>query len=416
MKTTRLTIAAFSLVGILLAAAPGQPTPVPDGNAKAAASAVAQANNAFALDLYANLREQPGNLFLSPHSIHVALAMTSAGARGQTAQQMANVLHFTLPQDKLPGAFAGLIKDLNTGGKIGDRELYKLVVANALWAQKDYPFHADFQNVVSANYGAALGRVDFINATEDARLEINRWVEKQTNDKIKDLLQPGVLTPLTRLVLTNAIYFKSNWANQFPKFATRDAPFHVTSDKTTQVKMMHQAERFAYLEADGLQAVELPYIGNRLSMVVLLPAKVDALGELEKTLTGAKLTEWVGGLKARRVQLALPRFTFSSQFSLSRTLQSLGMTDAFSPAAADLSGIATVDKLFIQAVIHKAFVDVNEEGTEAAAATAVAIGVKAILEPDQPVVFTADHPFLFVIRHRDSGTILFLGRVVNPAA
>jgi serpin B len=408
MRTTRLTIAAFSLVGILLAPAPGQPTPVPDGNAKAAPPTVAYANNAFALDLYASLRQRQGNLFFSPHSIHVALGMTYAGARGPTARQMASVLHLTIPQDKLHAAFAALIKDLNTGGKIGDRELYKLVVANALWAQNGYPFHADFQNVVSANYRAALRQVDFINATEDARLEINRWVEKQTNDKIKNLLPTGVLTPLTRLVLTNAIYFKSSWANQFPKFATRDAPFHVTSDKTTQVKMMRQAERFGYFEADDLQAVELPYI-------VLLPRNADGLADLEKNLTGAKLADWVGGLKARRAQLALPRFTFSSQFSLSKTLQSLGMTDAFSPDAADLSGIATVEKLFIQAVIHKAFVDVNEEGTEAAAATAVAIGVGAMLEPDKPVVFTADHPFLFVIRHRDSGAILFIGRVVNPA-
>lgn len=373
--------------------------------------AVVKGNTAFALNLYGQLREEPGNLFLSPYSISSALAMTYAGARGRTAEQMAASLRFMLPNEQLHPTFGGLTKGLNEAGKTGD---FELAVANALWGQKGEKWLPAFLALNREHYGAGLNEVDFIRATEEARLTINAWVEKETREKIKDLLKPGVLTRDTRLVLTNAIYFKGLWLAQFKKEATKDAPFHVTSDKTTTVPMMNQTGSFKYLRGDGFKALELPYHGDRLSMVVFLPEEVDGLADFEKTLTAENLAKWLPRLrKTPNVVVGLPKFTVTAEFSLSKVLKTLGMTDAFTDGVADFSGMDGTKNLFISAVIHKAFVDVNEEGTEAAAATAVVVGVTSVVEPP---VFRADHPFLFLIRDTVSGSILFLGRVVNPRA
>lgn len=405
MKTTAIVltlIAAMGFSGVVDAAA---------GESRA----IASGNNDFAFDLYGKLAGESGNLFFSPYSVDTALAMAYAGARGNTADQMAQVLHFSMPREKLSAAFGEMIKDLNSGGSRNGREIYKLIVANAMWGQKGYPFDEKYQNLLREVYDAGLMQVDFEKAAEQARQEINQWVEKQTNGKIKDLLGPDAIKPLTRLILTNAIYFKSAWQQDFPKGATKDAPFQLGGGQTKTVPLMSQQKRFRYFEDEQVQVLELPYQQGVLNMTVILPKKVDGLADLEKTLTQQNVNKWLDGMNSRLVQVFLPKFKIEAQFKLSETLKAMGMTDAFSDAKADFSGIASVERMYIFDVIHKAFVDVNEEGTEAAAATAVIMGVKSAMpRPEQPVIFRADHPFVFAIRHRESGAILFLGRFVKP--
>ncbi|MHC4623630.1 MAG: serpin family protein [Planctomycetota bacterium] len=401
-----------------------KPTP----KKKPAEDIVVEGNNRFALEMYARLREAEGNLFFSPHSISTALAMVYAGARGRTEVQMAEVLHFptmlgaidpatngpspkpaACDNEQFHSAFGAIIRDLNTRGEKGS---YELVVANALWGQKGHRFLKEFLKLINENYDGALNEVDFITATEAARRTINAWVEKQTKDKIVDLIQPGVLDRTTRLVLTNAVYFKGNWASRFKKESTKEAPFTLLDTKKVNVPMMNQTSDFRYMEAPHFQALELPYIDNELSMIILLPKKLDGLNEFEKKLTIEALSEWLTKLRKREVIVSVPKFKMTSQFALARTLGSMGMTDAFTPRA-DFSGISGNRNLFISAVIHKAYVDVNEEGTEAAAATAVGIKLTSI-GPRQTPVFRADHPFIFLIRDNHSGSILFIGRITNP--
>ncbi len=370
--------------------------------------ALVKGNTQFALELYAKLRTEEGNLFLSPYSISSALAMTHAGARGQTADEMTKTLHFDQVGANLHPTFGALIKEINGAGD--KKRGYQLNTANALWGQKSYPFQAPFLKLTRDSYGAGLNEVDFIGASEAARETINAWVEKETRDKIKDLLKPGVLTSDTRLVLTNAIYFKGDWASQFKKDATREEPFFVGADKQVKAAFMHQKGTFKYLETGEFQALEMPYVGKEVSMVVLLPRKRTGLAALEKSLTADTLAGWGRGLRPLEVQVAFPKFKVTAEFKLKQTLSAMGMPTAFT-GGADLSGIATKEGLRIADVIHKAFVEVNEEGTEAAAATAV------IVEPESVKIipeFRADHPFLFLIRDTRSDSILFLGRLSEP--
>ena len=376
------------------------------------ATALVTGNNTFALDLYGALRKQEGNLFLSPFSISTALAMTYAGARGNTAAQMEQALHFEVKREHLHQAFAQLIEQLGAQAREGG---YQLSVANALWGQQGAGFLEEFLNLTEKHYGAGLRQVDFAGAAEAARRTINAWVEKETQGKIKDLLQPGVLGALTRLVLTNAIYFKGTWASQFEEGATREEPFTLATGQQVKVPMMNKTEKFGYTEAEDFQALELPYAGDDLSMVVFLPRTVDGLPALEEKLSLENLERWLGGLRRRQVQVSLPRFTMTSQFGLQEVLKSLGITDAFSLPPADFSGMNGRTDLFISAVVHKAFVDVNEEGTEAAAATAV-VAVTSAARPEPVPVFRADHPFIFLIRDTRSGSVLFMGRFMNPKA
>ncbi len=387
---------------------------------------VARGSNDFAMHLYARLANQEGNLFFSPNSIHTALTMTYAGARGRTEFQMREVLQLFPPHltQQMHPAYAKLIKQLNTKGK---KSRYQLSVANRLWGQKGYPWRKEFLDLTRTNYGAGLREVDFVKATEAARKTINIWVEKQTQQKIKDLLQKGDVNKATVLVLTNAIYFKGDWASKFKKEQTKDTRFSVPIKivkghtfmrprvyKTVSVPMMNQKGKFGYMETGDFQALELPYAGEELSMVIFLPrrlAQMDGLKDFEKLLTSKNLSKWLPKLRKREVIVSIPKFKMTCRFKLNEVLKSMGMADAFSPAA-DFSGMATMEKIWISDVIHKAFVDVNEEGTEAAAATAVIMG-KGI---SRPSVFRADHPFVFMIRHRATGSILFMGRVVNPKA
>ena len=369
---------------------------------------VVQGNNQFAIDIYARLRQQPGNLFLSPYSLSTALAMTYAGARGETAEQMAKVLHFDVTPDRLHPAFEALIRQVNEN----KGRPYRLSVANALWGQEGDPFLPEFLRLLADRYGAGLRRVDF-HFTEQARRTINAWVEEQTEGKIKDLLKPPNLLPVTSLVLTNAIYFKGDWASPFPKGATTDETFTVTGDDRVSVPMMHRVGHFNYLDGGGFQALELPYAGDTLSMVVLLPKRVDGLTEFEGGLSAKGLADWLARLRPRRVDVALPRFRIEARFELQKVLPAMGMPAAFG-GKADFSGINGMRDLFISAVIHQAYGDVNEEGTEAAAATAVVMGRGAAARPEPIVSFRADHPFVFLIRDIRTKSILFFGRVTNP--
>jgi serpin B len=371
-------------------------------------SAVVNGKNEFAFDLYGRLRTGDGNLFFSPSSVSTALAMTYLGARGDTAEEMAKVMHFGLPPDKLAPAYAAFLKELNGGGR---KRGYQLSMANALWGQKGEGFKDDFLKLTRDNFGAGLNQVDFKGASEAARQEINAWVEKQTQDKIKDLLKEGTVDPTTRLVLTNAIYFKGDWNSRFKKDLTRDQPFEDGKGNKVNAPLMHQVAKFNYADGGTVQLLEMPYVGKELSMVVLLPKKPDGLGELEKSLTADQLTGWLGKLHEEEVEVTLPRFKTTSEFRLNDQLTALGMKKAFVAGQADFSGMNGKDDLYIGFVVHKAFVDVNEEGTEAAAATGV--GVKRLSLPVRPV-FRADHPFVFLIRDTRNGSILFLGRLVDP--
>lgn len=373
---------------------------------------VVKGNTTFALDLYSKLKKEEDNLFFSPHSISTAIAMTYAGARGNTEKQMAKVFHFTLDQKELHPVFASIEAGLNAIQKKGN---VQLSVANALWPQKDYVFLKDYLTLTKKYYGVSITPVDYKKAAEMARIAINEWVEQETNNKIKDLIAKGVLNASVRLVLTNAIYFKGYWASQFDEKRTKEAPFHLLSGESIQVPMMNHKEKYGYAEHEDFQILELPYVGDELSMLVLLPKKVDGLKELEEELTVDTLEKWTRNISNNEVQVFLPKFKMDSQFDLSEVLASLGMPDAFIMGKANFSGMDGTRNLFISAVIHKAFIAVDEQGTEAAAATAVSM-VFASVDQAPPPIFRADHPFLFIIRDNLTGSILFIGRIVNPTA
>ena len=366
-------------------------------------------NTAFACELYAKLKGAgDANVFFSPYSISTALAMTSAGARGETDAQMVKALHFEPDPAKRHAAFAAMEANLNAVQKKGE---VKLSVANSLWPQKGHPLLESFFDLTRKCYGASVTPLDF-RELEPARKTINTWVEDKTNQKIKDLIPSGTLDAMTRLVLVNAIYFKGKWSSPFKAEVTRDAPFRLPSGQTVQAPLMFQKEHFHYGANDDLQVLEMPYAGDDLSMLVLLPKKADALAALENNLTAANLAKWTQEMGSPEVMVYLPKFKMTCRFGLNNTLRAMGMTDAFAPGKADFSGMDGGRDLFISAALHKAFVEVNEQGTEAAAATGVAMRMTAL--PMRPIEFRADHPFLFLIREKSTGSILFIGRVTNP--
>ncbi|HMQ16232.1 MAG TPA: serpin family protein, partial [Phycisphaerae bacterium] len=359
--------------------------------------------------LYARLRGEEGNVFFSPVSISTALGMTYAGARGDTAREMARTLRFNLPPDRLHAAFSGVMARLRPPA---DQPRVQLHVANALWPDRKYAFLPEFFSLVETHYGAATQGVDFAGATEEARQTINAWVAQRTANLITELLKRGDLDGLTVLVLTNAIYFKADWLTQFDPKDTREGDFHVAAGKHVRAPLMSLTSRLPYAELDGAQALELPYVGEKLSMLLLLPRERGGLAALEKTLSLTLIVKIAGELAPRRVQVTLPRFKTRFRTDLAEVLPAMGMPSAFSPRSADFSGLDGSRSLFIGKVIHEACLDVNEEGSEAAAATAVVM-TRTAIEP--AAEFRADHPFLLLIRERESGAILFLGRLVNPA-
>jgi serpin B len=366
----------------------------------------AEANNAFGFDLFKKMAEGSAgkNVFLSPYSLSAALSMTYGGAREKTAEEMAMVLHYGVSGEKVHQDFSEMTSAVLKSGKEGCR----LHVANALWGQDRDGFKKNFLDLIENYYQGGFHAVDFAGQTEQTRETINQWIEKNTADKIRNLLVPGDIGPDTQMVLTNAIYFKGNWASQFEKDRTQKRPFQISPEKSVEIEMMAHKGPFLYNEtADGLQVLELLYQGEEMSMVILLPE--NGIEDLLKTIQSATFEQWVSGLDRKEVDIFIPKFKFESRSSLKSTLQSLGMREAFE-GNADFSGMTGGKGLSISEVIHQANVEINEEGTEAAAATAVIMG-KSI---SMPLVFKADHPFIFVIRHRPTNTILFMGSMMEP--
>jgi serpin B len=378
---------------------------------------VITANNQLAIGLYHQMSASGGNLFFSPYSIHKTLAMVYAGARNDTATEMAAVLHCTLGQERQHPAFREARQLLNqrSGGLFRGSHDVQLYLSANLWGQHGYGFQKAYLDLIQDCYGAGLQEVDF-TAPEPARKTINAWVDEQTRHKIEELFPSGAITGSTRLVLASAIYFKGDWIHPFQKNQTHDEAFWRTATDQAPVAMMNQTGMFDYFENDHLQVLQMSYEGEKLALVVLLPKARDGLAHLEKTLTAETLATWTDQLRPQKVAVSLPRYKLTAASALEGPLTALGMKKAFKPGEADLSGMnGGREPLFIGAVVHKAFVDVNEEGTEAAAATGVAVPTMAMPTASAVPVFRADHPFLFAIRDVRAGMILFLGRMVQPS-
>jgi serpin B len=438
MRTTRLASTLLALaLALALAACNGRanPGPQPDdgthgtvlqssksrdtapGVPSGDLQALVAGNSDFAFDMYHQIRQtNEGNLFFSPQSISQALAMTWAGARGANETQMAEVLSFSLSQEKLHPAFNALDLTLASRGQGAqgmDGQGFRLRLVNAIWGQQGYGFLESFLDALAVNYGAGLRLLDFLADPDAARLVINDWVEQQTEGKIKDLLEPGTVTGDTRLVLTNAIYFNAQWKEVFPKENTQDGQFNLLDGSRVTVPTMANYTEYGYAAGDGYQAVELPYDGDELAMLVVVP-DAGRFAEVEASLDGAAVAGLAAALETKGLTVTLPKWTVDTKLSVKDQLQGLGMTDAFAPPTADFTGInGGVEPLWISDVIHQAHVLVNEYGTEAAAATAVVMVGGSM--PD-PLRVDVDRPFIYVIRDRPTGTILFVGRILNPAA
>jgi len=377
------------------------------------AESAANACNGFAMDLYARLAHHDGNLCISPYCISSALDMAAAGAAGQTRQQMLSVLHWTDPPAELPNAAATLAAAMKDDAKRTDAA--QLQIANSLFGQTGFAYHQDFLDLLSRQYNAALQALDFAGHPRESAEKINHWAAKQTHDRIKQIIDPSSLPPTTRLVLVNAVYFKAEWMEKFEKHATADEPFFIGGKDSTNVSTMRQTHAFNYFENDAMQAMEMPYRGG-CSMLVLLPRTHDGLPALEKSLTADSLTSWLKQMRPQLLQVHLPRFQNQGSFELQAPLAELGMTDAFDPAKADFSAMTSAQKLMIDQVIHKTFIKLDEAGTEAAAVTAITVRAAAAMRrnPPEPIVFRVDHPFLYLLRHQATGTILFMGRIIDP--
>ena len=371
---------------------------------------VIEANNRFAINLYSQYKSEEGNIFFSPFSISTAMAMVYEGAEGKTAKEIKSVFGFPNYDNSRRDQYSNRLSEINKK----DKE-YALKTANALWAQQDFHFLDEYLTTVEKYYGGKTTNLDFKNEPDTSRLIINNWVEDKTNNKIKDLFPEGSIDYRTRLVLTNAIYFKAEWLIQFDADKTSDENFRVNPDKSIKVPMMQptsQKSTFNYTQNKDLQILEMPYAGEDLSMLILLPLD-DDIEALENSFTIEKLTEWKKSLRKRRVKIYIPKFKFETKYFMKNTLSDLGMPTAFTNSA-DFSGMTGTNELKIDKVIHQAFIEVNEEGTEAAAATGISMAMmKTSRKPPTPI-FKADHPFIFIIQQNETGNILFMGRVSNP--
>jgi len=415
-KILLIVLLAIAVAGAATAAVlflfPYQPDQPPKADSSSSTTqgiqGVVNANNKFAFDLYSQLNKtEKGNLFYSPYSISAALAMTYEGAKGQTANEMKSVFHFPESNILRPN-FAAIYNDINAGAKD-----YELKTGNALWVQQNFPLLSDFTSTVEKYYGGKAANLDFVKENEKSRQTINSFIEQQTNNKIKDLIPAGVLDAMTRLVLTNAIYFKGTWQWEFDTSDTRNEDFKITPENTVKVSMMNMDPKkatFNYANTEDAQILELPYKGDKISMLVILPKK--DLVSIESSLTADKLNEYKSQMKETKLDsISLPKFEFDTKYFMKDTLSALGMPTAFSATAADFSGMTGIKNLYIGAVIHQAYVKVDEKGTEAAGATAVVMMENAIMPSN---VFRADHPFIFAIQDKNTGSILFLGKVIDP--
>ncbi|MBU1200928.1 MAG: serpin family protein [Nanoarchaeota archaeon] len=412
MNKNFVIIGLIAVLSILLFGCEKQVEMNDVGSTLEGVNSVVNANNQFAFDLYSQYKSGEENIFFSPYSISAAFAMTYEGARDDTADEIQKVFYLQKDDTMRRSSFAKIYNDINKGNKD-----YKLSTANALWAQKDYAFLDEYFEVIGQHYGGKVTNLDFVGKTEESRQTINRWVEDETNDKIKDLIPVGALDSMTRLVLTNAIYFKGDWTKQFEKKNTRDEDFRVNQGLIVKAPMMSltgKEAKFNYTETDDVQVLEMAYKGGDLSMIVILP-KTDDLEIIEESIDATKVVEWKGLLREQRVDVYFPKFKFETTYSMAETLANMGMPTAFTDSA-DFSGMTGKKDLMISKVIHKAFVEVDEKGTEAAAATAIIMQVTSIQNPTPIPIFRADHPFIFLIQDKATGEILFLGRVSDPNA
>jgi serpin B len=368
----------------------------------------AQGSAALALKMYQQVRGTPGNLFFSPHSVNICMAMLYAGARGDTESQMAGALEFRLPQARLHPFFNRLDLELNSRGR--DAKEFRLDILNATFGQAGYTFLAPYLDTLAINYGAGLNLLDFAADPEGSRRQINDWVENRTERRIKDLLPDDAITSFTRLVLANAIFFKAAWLKKFKQDNTVDADFDTGSGTVTVPTMVETMDDASYARDSGYQAAAIPYDGQELSMVIILPDR-GTLASFEKALDAAKLAEILGRLQSTAVHLSLPRFKIDYKLELVQVLKALGMVDAFSMKA-DFSGINGKRDLYVSGAFHKAFIEVDETGTEAAAATAAVVTLKGSVAGE---TLKADRPFIFLIRDDETGAVLFIGRVVDPS-
>lgn len=391
--THHLTLAIpFLLAGVLLAS-----------------SDVTPGMNRFAAAAYRQLAQNNGNLILSPFSISTALSMLLDGARGQTAAGIATALEQSSPGPEYHAAVASLAAELTKQANSGGNQL---AIANGLWVQQGFALQAEFEQTIQKLYQAPLTPLDFHAHADQARQEINSWTAQHTNDRIPELLAPRSIDAATRLVLTSAIYFYGKWRSPFDPKDTRAEPFQLGGGGTVDAKFMHQKADFLYGETPEAQILEMKYQGTPLAFDILLPKTNGGLAELEQSIKPDTLSAWFGALRSAKVEAAIPKFRAESSFSLMDMLSRMGMADAFSRTA-DFSGIDGRRDLFVGSVVHKAFVEVSEEGTEAAAATGIAVHALAMRRPEQ-IVFRADHPFAFFIRDTTSGVILFEGRLTQP--
>jgi serpin B len=388
---------------------------IPINTSQTDSEVLVDGNNAFAFYLYQTLSQEEGNLFFSPYSISEALTMAYAGARGDTEKDMAEVLNFNLPQERLHPAFNATDLQLEERSQVlGDKEGFQLNVVNAIWGQQGYHFLDEYLDVLTQYYGAGLRLVDFISETEQSRIAINQWVSDQTEGKIKDLIPQGTINKITRLVLTNAVYFNANWQYPFDTRNTAAGLFYLLDGSCVTVPMMRQSDSFGYTEGANYQAVELLYEGRETSMVILLPA-AGQFDNFEESLDADLVEDIIIDLEKRRVALKMPMFEYESSFQLNQALSTMGMGVAFTTQA-DFSGMnGGYEPLWISDVLHKAFISVNESGTEAAAASAITMPPSAT-SPPQPKELTIDRPFIFLIRDIPTGSTIFIGRVLNPTA
>jgi serpin B len=397
-----IALVVFIVLLIIMSGGPSVKVAEPD--------AVVEANNRFAFDIYSKYKSEKGNVFYSPYSIFSVLAMCHEGARKKTAEEIAGVLNYPEDSEEIRTSYLGLYGYINKAGR-----KYTLNAANALWAHNEYKFINKYFALIRKYFRGRAENLDFTGKPEESRLTINNWVEEKTNGKIEDLIPKGYIDAMTRLVITNAIYFKGLWLEKFGEEDTKEEDFFIEPGNSVRVPMMRlsgfEAKTFNYAETDTLQILELPYEGEEISMLVILPKEND-LSAVEDSLSTGQLSRLKGMLSPVKVEVYLPRFKFETKYFMAKDLKAMGMSTAFS-AKADFSGMSASGDLYISEVIHQAYVEVNEEGAEAAAATAGIIA-KTALPVSAGNIFRADHPFIFIIQDTDTGCVLFLGRVRKP--
>jgi serpin B len=383
--------------------------------------ALSQGNTAFAMALYDHVRDTQENLIFSPLSISLALSMTLAGAETSTEEAMMNALHLPAPESSVHEAFNALLLSMAQSeenvAEESEGDPFQLNIANSIWGQSGFGFNQSFLDTLALQYGAGIYSVDFKSAPEEARGAINEWISEETEQKISNLIPPDGINPMTRLVLANAIYFNGSWYKPFNENGTEEAPFNLLDGSQTTVDMMKLfGENLSYIQGENYQAVNLPYLSQDFSMLVIVPDS-GQFSEVEKQLFASTdplvLDELISTMGYEKVNLQMPKFDFETTLPATNVLKELGMADAFDPEKADFSGMTEEEALFISAVLHKATITVDEQGTEAAAATVV-IMMTTSAEPEEPISLVIDRPFLFVIRHRPTGTLLFMGRVLQP--